>query len=112
MAASTRSRVWGITLGLPLDTRDTVCAETPANRATSAMETLTPRREPGVAPALSAMSTIPVLSAGTGRRGHRLFCAVVHSVNRGVRRSSGSSNGAKQDRGGIGARAEGLPGIE
>ena len=76
------------------------------------METLTPRREPGVAPALSAMSTIPVLSAGTGRCVHRLFCAIVHSVNRVVRRSSGTSNGAQQDRDGIETGPEVLPVIE
>src|SRR5690625_1580256 len=112
MATSTRSRVWGITLGLPLDTRDIVCAETPASRATSAMETLTPRRDPGAAPALSAMSTIPVLSAGTGRCVHRFLRTIVHSVNRAVRRSSGTSNGAQQDRDGIETGPEVLTVIE
>src|SRR5699024_9331412 len=78
----------------------------------SAMERLTPRREPGVAPALAAMSTIPVLSAGTGRCVHRFFCAIVHSVSRVVRRISGTSNGAQQDRDGIETGPEVLPVIE
>ena len=49
MAASTRSRVSGSTLLRPFETRDTVCADTPASRATSAMDG--PRRRPGAASA-------------------------------------------------------------
>src|SRR6478735_465372 len=38
MAARTRSRVSSDTIGCPLETRETVWEETPARRATSAME--------------------------------------------------------------------------
>ncbi|GAA1986850.1 hypothetical protein GCM10009738_78430 [Kitasatospora viridis] len=38
MAASTRWRVSSTTPELPLETRETVCEETPASRATSAMD--------------------------------------------------------------------------
>ena len=38
MASSTRARVVSSTLAWPFDTRDTVCDETPARRATSAID--------------------------------------------------------------------------
>jgi hypothetical protein len=38
MALSTRARVASVTFGWPFETRDTVCDETPARRATSAIE--------------------------------------------------------------------------
>jgi hypothetical protein len=44
MAASTCWRVVSTTLGCPVETRDTVCDETPASRATSAIETPRPGR--------------------------------------------------------------------
>ena len=39
MAALTRSRVLSLTLGMSFTTRETVCWDTPATRATSAMLT-------------------------------------------------------------------------
>ena len=38
MACTTRARVCSSTFAWPLDTRDTVCDDTPASRATSAIE--------------------------------------------------------------------------
>src|SRR4051794_1860966 len=49
MAASTRSRVSSSTLVRPVDTRDTVWPDTPASRATSAIEG--PRRRVVALPA-------------------------------------------------------------
>src|SRR5262249_10387967 len=46
MAARTWSRVDPTTLGWPLETRETVWEETPARRATSAMDTRCLRRPP------------------------------------------------------------------
>ncbi|GAB3981587.1 hypothetical protein GCM10029978_082930 [Actinoallomurus acanthiterrae] len=46
MAARTWSRVEPTTLGWPLETRETVWEETPARRATSAMDTRCLRRPP------------------------------------------------------------------
>src|SRR5690606_13981123 len=43
IAARTRARVTALTLGWPLRTRETVCAETPATRATSAIAGPRPR---------------------------------------------------------------------
>ncbi|BFV55944.1 hypothetical protein KCMC57_up10480 [Kitasatospora sp. CMC57] len=48
MAASTCSRVVPITPEWPLATRETVCEDTPASLATSAIETRCLRRPPGI----------------------------------------------------------------
>ena len=44
MASSTCRRVASSTPGFPVDTRETVCDDTPASRATSAIETPRDRR--------------------------------------------------------------------
>lgn len=62
MAASTWARVDSMTPGCPVETRETVWAETPARRATSAIETPRLRRRGVVLSGFSEVNNLHAFS--------------------------------------------------
>ncbi|GAA1374367.1 hypothetical protein GCM10009612_69680 [Streptomyces beijiangensis] len=58
MAAWTRCLVSSLTPGKALATRETVCEETPATRATSAIDAFCVRRRPAAPPRAEALSSL------------------------------------------------------
>src|SRR5579863_7160175 len=74
MASSTRARVVSSTLAWPFDTRETVCDDTPASRATSAIDG---RCAPARCPSVSAI--VPhVFKSMLARHVSRELCSRKH----------------------------------
>src|ERR1700733_8498884 len=74
MASSTRARVLSSTLAWPFDTRETVCDDTPARRATSAIDG---RCAPARCPSVSAMAP-HVFKSVLARHVSRELCSRKH----------------------------------
>src|SRR5580704_7495681 len=74
MASSTRARVVSSTLAWPFDTRDTVCDDTPASRATSAIDG---RCAPARCPSVSAIAP-HVFKSVLARHVSRELCSRKH----------------------------------